>query len=60
MNNSLGEHDLYDPSGWVYSVNGSWPDGMSAITLGDGDELRIVFTLYYGYEYDGTWDDCNL
>lgn len=59
-NNSLGEHDLYDPSGWMYSVNGSWPDGMSAITLRDGDELRIVFTLYYGYEYDGTWDDCNL
>lgn len=58
--NSLGEHDLYDPSGWVYSVNGSWPDGMSAITLRDGDELRIAFTLYYGYEYDGTWDDCNL
>lgn len=57
---SLGEHDIYDASGWMYCWNGEWPDGMSAITLSDGDELRIVFTLYYGYEYDGTWSDTDL
>ena len=58
--NSLGEHDIYDASGWMYSWNGEWPDGMSSITLRDGDELRIVFSLYYGYEYNGIWSDCRL
>lgn len=57
---SLGEHDIYDAAGWMYCWNDTWPDGMSSITLGDGDELRIVFSLYYGYEYNGTWTDCGL
>ena len=57
---SIGEHDIYDTAGWMYSWNGEWPGGMSAITLSDGDELRIVFSLYYGYEYNGIWPDCIL
>lgn len=58
--NTLGEQDFYKYSGWVYAVNGVYPDGMATFNLFDGDEIRLSFTLWMGYEYDGTWPECNL
>ena len=54
--NSLGERDLNGYSGWVYLYNYSYMGvGLSNITLRDGDEIIICFTLANGAEYDGTW-----
>ncbi len=52
---SLGEKDFYYWSGWVYRLNGYFPDGFSAIPAEDGSEIEILFTLNNGNEYDGTW-----
>lgn len=57
---TLGEQDFYKYSGWVYAVNGQYPDGMATFNLEDGDEIRLSFTLWMGYEYDGTWPECQL
>lgn len=57
---TLGEQDFYKYSGWVYAVNGEYPDGMATFNLQDGDEIRLSFTLWMGYEYDGTWPECRL
>ena len=36
-------------SGWMYFVNGEYMNvGMSSYFPGDGDEVRIRFTLYSG------------
>ena len=52
---SLGERDLNGYSGWVYLYNGSYMGvGLSNITLYDGDEILICFTLANGAEYDGS------
>lgn len=52
---SLGEKDFYYWSGWVYRLDGYFPDGFSAIPAEDGSEIEILFTLNNGNEYDGTW-----
>ena len=52
---SLGEKDFYYWSGWVYRLDGDFPDGFSAIPAEDGSEIEILFTLNNGNEYDGTW-----
>lgn len=52
---SLGEKDFYYWSGWVYRLDGYFPDGFSAIQAEDGSEIEILFTLNNGNEYDGTW-----
>lgn len=52
---SLGEKDFYYWSGWVYRLNGYFPDGFSVIPAEDGSEIEILFTLNNGNEYDGTW-----
>lgn len=52
---SLGEKDFYYWSGWVYRLDGYFPDGFSAIPAEDGSEIEILFTLSNGNEYDGTW-----
>lgn len=47
--NRLKEHDFYDSSGWIYSVNGSFPDkGLGSYKLEDGDELYLIFSLADG------------
>lgn len=54
--NSLGERDFTGASGWVYLYNYSYMGvGLSNITLYDGDEIIICFTLANGAEFDGTW-----
>ncbi len=53
---SLGERDFNGYSGWVYLYNYSYMGvGLSTITLSDGDEIVICYTLANGAEYDGTW-----
>ena len=47
--NELGEFDYTAHSGWMYSVNNSYPNiGFSSFYFEDGDEVRIRFTLAYG------------
>lgn len=53
---SLGERDFNSYSGWVYLYNYSYMGvGLSNITLSDGDEIILCYTLANGAEYDGTW-----
>lgn len=43
---SLGEKDFYEGSGWVYSLNGKSPDvGMGAKVAEDGDDVLLKFIL---------------
>lgn len=52
--NGLGEFDFSNGSGWMYSVNGHYPNyGFSDCYLLDGDVMRIRFTLYYGRDIGG-------
>lgn len=47
--NWIGEFDFTMNSGWMYFVNGEYMNvGMSAYFPGDGDEVRLRFTLYSG------------
>lgn len=51
---SLGEFDFCKGSGWMYSVNGHYPNyGFSDCYPHDGDVIRIRFTLYYGKDIGG-------
>lgn len=70
---SVGEFDYTSGSGWMYTVNGSYPGrGMSEYFLSDGDVLTLRFTLARGKDigdsgaaggfgklpsYCGTWYD---
>lgn len=48
----LGEFDYYSMSGWMYSVNGKFPNvGAAAWPMKDGEVMRWQFTLY-GYGAD--------
>lgn len=52
---SLGEYDFSNGSGWMYSVNGHYPNyGFSDCYLLDGDVMRIRFTLFYGRDIGGS------
>lgn len=43
----LSEFSFTNTSGWMYSVNGTFPGvGMSDKTLKDGDVMRVCFTIY--------------
>ena len=45
----LGEFDYCQGSGWVYSVDGTFPNyGFSDYFPQDGDVVRVMFTLWYG------------
>ena len=45
----LKEHDFYDSSGWIYSVNGEFPTkGLGSYKMEDGDELYLIFSLADG------------
>ena len=51
---SLGEFDFTAQSGWMYSVNGQYPNfGMSECYPKDGDVVRIRFTLATGKDIGG-------
>lgn len=51
---SIGEFDYCQGSGWMYSVNGSFPGyGFSDVVFKDGDVVRIRFTLAYGKDIGG-------
>lgn len=52
--NSVGEFDYTTGSGWMYSINGSYPGrGLSDYFLSDGDTLTLRFTLAYGKDIGG-------
>ena len=52
--NSLGEFDFTAESGWMYSINGAYPNyGMSECFPKDGDVIRIRFTLALGKDIGG-------
>lgn len=51
---SLGEKDYSQGSGWMLQVNGLYPEsGFSSLFPTDGDELRIRYTLWYGKDIGG-------
>ncbi|MGN0546804.1 MAG: DUF4430 domain-containing protein [Acutalibacteraceae bacterium] len=51
---SLGEFDYTQGSGWMYSINQSFPNhGLSDAFFKDGDVVRIRFTLAYGKDING-------
>ncbi|MBO1005552.1 DUF4430 domain-containing protein [Pseudogracilibacillus auburnensis] len=51
---SLGEFDFTNGSGWMYSVNGNYPNvGFADYKFKDGDVVRIRFTLAYGADIGG-------
>ena len=51
---SLGEFDFSNGSGWMYSINGDYPNySFSDSYLLDGDVVRIRFTLHYGKDIGG-------
>ena len=44
--NKLREHDFYDSSGWIYNVNGVFPEkGLNSYKMEDGDNLYLIFQL---------------
>ena len=52
--NSLGEFDFANGSGWMFSINGDYPNyGFSDAYFLDGDVVRIRFTLHYGRDIRG-------
>ena len=52
--NSLGEFDFTSQSGWMYQVNGVYPNySMADCYLQNGDTMRIRFTLAYGADIGG-------
>lgn len=54
--NSLAEKMFFPSgSGWMYSYNGEVPNiGLSNITVDEDDEIVLYYTLFMGYDYDGT------
>ena len=53
---SLGAGDFTKHAGWMYQVNGEvLESGMSGYIPTNGDEVRIRFTLYFGYDLGGSW-----
>lgn len=51
---SIGEFDYCQGSGWMYDINGSFPgNGISDAVLKDGDVVRLRYTLAYGKDIGG-------
>lgn len=51
---SLGEFDFTQGSGWMYSVNGNYPNyGFADHYPQDGEVIRVQFTLAYGSDLGG-------
>ena len=64
---SVGEFDYTNGSGWIYSLNGGYFPGesMCAYYLRDGDVLTLRYTLAYGWDvgsgtpgYEGNYGYC--
>lgn len=56
----LGEFDFSNGSGWMYSVNGHYPNvGFADYYLKDEDVLRIRYTLAYGADIGGGMPGTN-
>ena len=58
--NNLYEKDCGEGSGWMYRVNGWFPNyGCSRYPLKDGDRIEWLYTCDLGYDLGrtGTWDD---
>ena len=62
---SLGEFDGNSKSGWMGTLN-DWftNEGFSAFTvkngqLENGDEIHVMFTMDYGADLGGTWNNNN-
>lgn len=44
--NRLKEHDFYDSSGWIYCVNGEFPErNVGSYPMANRDELFLIFQL---------------
>lgn len=51
---SLSEFDFANGSGWMYSVNGDYPNyGFADAYFLDGDVVRVRYTLHYGKDIGG-------
>lgn len=51
---SIGEFDYCQGSGWMYSINDSFPNfGLSDAKFKDGDTVKIRYTLAYGKDIGG-------
>jgi len=54
--NCLGEFDYTWMSGWMYSVNGVFPNvGFADYYIQDGDIMRVQFTLAMGADIGNGW-----
>lgn len=54
FDDSIGEFDYCQGSGWMYSINDSFPNfGLSDANFKDGDTVKIRFTLAYGKDIGG-------
>ena len=52
--NALSEFDFSNGSGWMYSINGDYPNyGLADAYFLDGDVVRVRYTLFYGYDING-------
>lgn len=47
----LSERSYGEMSGWMYTLNGEFPDAMSSVTPNNGDVMRVQYTAY-GYGAD--------
>ena len=58
--NSLGEFDISNGGGWMYSVNGHYPNvGFADYYFKDGDVVRIRFTIALGMDIGGGMPGSN-
>ncbi len=58
--NHLYEFSAGSESGWMYSVNGVFPNyGMSAYTIKDGDLIRMVYTVDLGCDVGHSMKKCK-
>ncbi len=54
----IGEFDHGPGSGWMYSVNGTFPDqAMDKYRLSDGDTIRIRYTTDYGEDVGDNYEE---
>lgn len=53
---NLYEFDCGELSGWMYSVDGWFPNyGCSRYQLKDGEVIKWVYTCDLGYDVGGGW-----
>ena len=58
--NHLYEFSAGSESGWMYSVNGTFPNyGMSAYTVKNKDTIRMVYTCNLGCDVGYSMKNCD-